>query len=170
MDYASPFVEAYTSEGEFMWRIKIGTNLKIADGAGDMVTAYDMDGDGFAEVMLVVSEEAVFPNGQQIKNSDGTVHNYNNSIGSAPQWIAIVNGQTGNLIDKIELARFNELQNTRTDKWKNINGRFVIVYLNGINPSLLYQYKSRLADGRFIGAVDAVSLKNGSLEIGRAHV
>ena len=163
VDYASPFVEAYTSEGEFMWRIKIGTNLKIADGAGDMVTAYDMDGDGFAEVMLVVSEGAVFPNGQQIKNSDGTVHNYNHSIGSAPQWIAIVNGQTGNLIDKIELARFTELQNTRTDKWKNINGRFVIAYLDGINPSLLYQYKSRLADGRFIGAIDAVSLKNGSL-------
>ena len=161
--YPSPFVEAYTSEGEFLCRIRIGTNLKIADGAGDMVTAYDMNGDGFAEVMLVVSEGATFPNGQQIKNADGTVHDYSNIPGSAPQWVAIVDGQTGNLIDTIGLAHFNEMQNTRTDKWKNINGRFIIAYLDGINPSLVYEYKSRLASGNFVGAFDAWRLIDGKL-------
>jgi len=168
-DYLSPFVEAYTSEGEFMWRIKIGTNLKIDDGANDGVTAYDMDGDGFAEVMILVSEGAVFPDGQVITHADGTVHNYNSAIGSCPQWVAIVNGQTGNLIDTVGLAHFTEMQNTRTDEWKNINGRFVIMYLDGIHPSLLYEYKSRLSSGAFIGAFDTWRLIDGQLVVQWSH-
>jgi autotransporter-associated beta strand protein len=162
-DYPSPFVEAYSSEGQFLWRIKIGTNNKICDGANDGVTAYDMDGDGKAEVMIAVSEGATFPNGQQIKNVDGTVHNYASSAGSAPIWVAIVNGQTGNLIDTVRLAHFDEMQNTRTDKWKTIGGRFVVSYLDGIHPSLLYEYKSRLASGAFIGAFDTWRLIGGQL-------
>jgi len=161
--YPSPFVEAYTSEGEFMWRVKIGTNLKIDDGADDGVTAYDMDGDGFAEVMILVSEGATFPNGQVITNADGTVHDYSSSVGSCPEWVAIVNGRTGNLIDTVSLTHFNEMQNTRTDQWKNINGRFVITYLDGIHPSLLYEYKSRLASGDFIGAFETWRLIDGKL-------
>ena len=168
-DYASPFVEAYTSEGAFLWRVKMGQNVKICDGHNDMVTAYDMDGDGFSEVLMAVSEGTTFPNGFVITDAEGVVHNYNSTAGSAPQWIAVVNGQTGNLIDTIGLAKADEIATERADKWKNIAGHFIIAHLNGITPSLIYQYKNRQVNGGFTGAYDAISLVGGQLVRNWSH-
>ncbi|MDR0811113.1 MAG: autotransporter-associated beta strand repeat-containing protein [Paludibacter sp.] len=149
-------IEAYTSEGELMWRIEIGGNVKnISNGHNDMVTVYDMDGDGKAEVLMCVSEGTTFANGEQILNGDGTVHNYDNVAGSAPQWVAIINGETGNLIHKVALPHFSQIATTRNDKWKDIGGHFIIAYLDGIRPSLVYQYKNRQNSGQFTGAYAA---------------
>lgn len=161
--YPYPKVEAYTSEGTFMWRIDMGPNIKICSGHNDMVTAYDMDGDGNAEVLMAVSEGTTFADGTVIKGTNGLVTDYRTMAGPAPQWIAIVNGQTGHLIDRIDLPFYSDLKNQRTDSWKEIAGHFIINYLDGIRPSLVYQYKNRAENGWFYGAHAAFSYRNGQL-------
>ena len=158
-----PYVEAYNHDGSFKWRIKMGANVITSAGHSDMVTVYDMNGDNKAEVLLAVSEGTTFPDGTVITGDDGKVTDYNSTRGSAPQWVAIVDGATGHLIDKIGLTHFDEINSDRTDKWKHISGHFVIAYLDGIRPSLVYQYKTRAATGHFHGAYEAWSYEGGKL-------
>lgn len=164
-NYPSPKVEAYTSKGEFLWRVDMGYNVKISEGHSDMVTAYDMDGDGKAEVLMVVSEGTTFADGKVVTAANGTVTDYRTRQGSSPRWISVVNGQTGVEIDRVDLPYFNDLLTTRSDDWKEITGHFIIAYLDGIRPSLIYQYKNRLANNNFQGAHAAWSFSNGSLHL-----
>jgi fibronectin-binding autotransporter adhesin len=161
--YPYPKVEAYSSEGVFLWRIDMGPNIKICSGHDDMVTAYDMDGDGKAEVLMAVSEGTTFADGTVIKGSNGQVTDYRTLAGPAPQWIAVVDGETGLLIDKVDLPFYAELRNQRTDNWKDIGGHFIINYLDGIRPSLVYMYKNRAENGWFYGAHAAFSYRNNKL-------
>lgn len=163
-EYASPKVEAYRSDGTFMWRIDMGMNIKICNGHNDMVTSFDMDGDGKAEVLMAVSEGTTFADGKMITGTNGQVTNYSVLPGSAPQWLSIVNGETGIEIDRVALPFFNDLATTRTDSWKEMGGHFVIAYLDGIRPSLIYHYRNRLANGNFQGAKTAWSFRNGKLQ------
>jgi autotransporter-associated beta strand protein len=164
-DYPSPKVEAYTSEGEFLWRIDMGYNVTICNGHDDMVTAYDMDGDGKAEVLMAVSEGTTFADGKVVTAANGTVTDYRSRPGSAPQWLSIVNGETGVEIDRIALPMQQDIATTRTDKWKDISGHFIIAYLDGIRPSLIYQYKNRQSNGAFTGCHAAFSFKNNQLNM-----
>lgn len=165
-DYVSPKVEAYTSEGKFLWRIDLGYNVKPCTGHNDMITAYDLDGDGKAEVLVAVSEGTTFFDGKKVTAGNGTVTDYRNRAGSAPQWISVVDGETGVELDRIALPLQNEIKTTNSDqKWKDISGHFIIAYLNGINPSLIYQYKNRQENGNFTGAHAAFSFSNKKLKI-----
>ena len=166
----TPKLEAYSHYGEFKWRVDVGDNVKIVSGHNDMVTAYDMDGDGKAEVLLAVSEGTTFADGNVIKGSNGQVTDYNNRAGSAPQWLSIIDGETGIEIDRAELPHFNQLTTTRTDDWKHMAGHFVVAYLDGINPYLIYQYKNRLSNGNFQGALAAWRFKDKKLELYWSHL
>jgi autotransporter-associated beta strand repeat len=157
------FIEAYKSDGTFKWRVNAGINVKTGAGQADMLTVYDLDGDGKAEVCMAVSEGTSFADGTVIKNADGTVHDYNSMVGSAPQWMAIVNGETGNLVDTISLSLFNQLKSDRTDSWKNMYGQCSVQYLDGIHPFLTYQYKSRKSTGGFLGATETWRFIGGKL-------
>ncbi len=168
-DYPSPKVEAYSSEGVFLWRIDMGPNVKICSGHNDMVTAYDMNGDGKAEVLMIVSEGTTFADGKTITGANGQVTNYRSLAGSAPQWLAVVDGQTGVELDRIDIPFFDEMSTTRTDTWKEMGGHFIIAYLDGINPSLIYEYKNRLANNNFQGAEAAWRFVNGKLALQWAH-
>jgi len=64
------FLEAYTKDGTFFWRMAMGPNRvyqysiepgssAISIGHGDNVTVYDMDGDGLAEVLIRTSNGVV---------------------------------------------------------------------------------------------------------------
>ncbi len=169
-DYPSPKVEAYSSEGVFLWRVDMGPNIKICSGQNDMVTAYDMNGDGKAEVLMIVGEGTTFADGKTITGANGQVTNYRSIAGSAPQWLSILDGQTGIELDRIDIPFFDELSTTRTDTWKEMGGHFIIAYLDGINPSLIYEYKNRLKDDSFQGAEAAWRFINGKLTLQWAYM
>ena len=159
-------VEAYTADGQFLWRLSVGPNITICSGHNDMVTVFDMDGDGRCEVMVAVSEGAVFADGTKVLNADGTVYDYTSSVGSAPQWVAVVDGRDGHFITKTELPHFNDIATQRSDsQWKNVGGHFIINYLDGIHPSLVYQYKNRQTSGLFTGAFAAWRLIDSQLVV-----
>lgn len=105
-------LDAYKSDGTFMWRIDLGPNTAISDGHNDGVTVYDLDGDGKAEVIM--------------KSGLGTVFYDNAMTVENKQFISVVNGQTG-----AELAR-TELTG---------GGHMAVAYLDGINPSVVFEYK-----------------------------
>jgi len=140
-------IEAYSSEGDFLWRINVGSNVYgISAGENDQITVFDMDGDGYAEVLFTSSEGTTFPDGTQIKNADGTVHDYSAAgTSTPPQWITIVDGRTGNLIHKIETPLFSSFYATNSFSVKSIMGQFIIQYVDGIHPSLVYVYKNNVA-------------------------
>jgi hypothetical protein len=156
----SKLIEAYSSEGDFLWRIYVGTNVHhMSGGHADMVTVYDMDGDGYAEMLFIASEGTTFPDGTQIKNKDGNIYDYSqNGMPTPPQYITIVDGRTGNLIDKMELPNFEAFASPNSFATKSISGHFVIHYQDGIRPSLIYHHKNNVQ-----GGICSVRFDNGKL-------
>jgi uncharacterized repeat protein (TIGR02543 family) len=52
---------------------------------------------------------------------------------------------------------------SRSDKWKNFAGHFIIAYLDGVRPSLVYQHKNRQPSGQMTGGYGAWHFANGRL-------
>lgn len=151
------FLEAYTNDGVFLWRMAMGPNSvdqyahepgssAISVGHGDNVTVYDMDGDGRAEVLVRTSNGVVFGDGAvQTAGANNTV-----------QFLSAVNGQTG-----AELSRAT-VPNPRIADGP-IAGHMGIAYLDGKRPSLIYSAKNREGSGDFHGAITAWDWRGGAL-------
>ena len=151
------FLEAYTNDGIFLWRMAMGPNSvnqysiepgssAISIGHGDNVTVYDMDGDGMAEVLIRTSNGVVFGNGAVV--SGGASDNI--------QFLSVVNGMTG-----AELARAT-VPNPRLADGP-MNGHMGILYLDGKRPSVLLAAKNRDANEDFHGAITAWDWRGGAL-------
>ncbi len=151
------FLEAYTNDGTFLWRMAMGPNSvnqysiepgssAISVGHGDNVTVYDMDGDGKAEVLIRTSNGVVFGNGSVV--AGGASDNV--------QFLSVVNGLTG-----AELARAT-VPNPRLADGP-MNGHMGILYLDGKRPSVLLAAKNRDASEDFHGTITAWDWRGGVL-------
>lgn len=151
------FLEAYTNDGVFLWRMAMGPNSiyqysiepgssAISIGHGDNVTVYDMDGDGKAEVLIRTSNGVVFGDGAVA--SGGATDNV--------QFLSVVNGMTG-----AELARAT-VPNPRLADGP-MNGHMGILYLDGKRPSVLLAAKNRDANEDFHGTITAWDWRGGAL-------
>ena len=89
------YIEAYLSDGTFLWRISLGKNSEnqyriepgsttIEVGHWDGVSVYDLDGDGKAEVYIRIANGVTFGDGDKFEYTDD-LH----------QWIAKLDGMTG---------------------------------------------------------------------------
>lgn len=94
------YIEAYLSDGTFLWSICLGPNsvnkyniepgaTTIDVGHWDGVNVFDLDEDGKAEVYIRIANGVTFGNGEKFEYEDDT-----------HQWIARIDGLTGALIDK----------------------------------------------------------------------
>jgi autotransporter-associated beta strand protein len=151
------FLEAYTNDGTFLWRMAMGPNSvyqysiepgssAISIGHGDNVTVYDMDGDGLAEVLVRTSNGVVFGNGAVV--SGGASDNV--------QFLSVVNGMTG-----AELARAT-VPNPRLGDGP-MNGHMGILYLDGKRPSVIWAAKNRDSSEAFHGTITAWDWRGGVL-------
>ncbi|NDW19123.1 T9SS C-terminal target domain-containing protein [Dysgonomonas sp. 216] len=165
VNYLTPYVEAYSHAGKFKWRISMGPNVKICNGHNDMVVAYDMDGDGKAEVLMKTSEGTTFADGTVITGANGQVKDYRKTNEVAPHYISIVNGNTGVEIDRIEMPNKDMFEKELYGDWnyKQLNGHFAIAYLDGINPSLVFEQTNRNKDKSFNYMITAWDYKDGRL-------
>ncbi|MBC8052219.1 MAG: autotransporter-associated beta strand repeat-containing protein [Sphingobacteriaceae bacterium] len=149
-------LEAYKRDGTFLWQMDCGPNsvnkYNISPGSstldighGDNFTVYDINNDGLAEVIVRTANGVKFSNGSTVVDPSND-----------KQFISVLNGMTG-----VEMARvpYNNPYLTRGP----MNGHMGIAYLDGINPSIVWEAKNRNADDSFNEMTTAWDWKNGAL-------
>ena len=151
------FLEAYKRDGTRLWSIDMGPSstgtYNISPGAAtismgmyDGVTVYDLNGDGKAEVVLKVADGVKFPNGTTFTNSD-----------TNKQFLAILNGQTGNMIANIAFPTDFYAQSGKYGTQLGIG------YLDGTTPSVIGWLRNRNADKSFNDIIVAWHLSGTTL-------
>lgn len=144
-------LEAYLNDGTYLWTVDMGYNSEnknnISPGAStidvgmwDGATVYDMDCDGYADVLLRVADGVVFGDGKKFS------HKY--------QAIAVIDGRTGKLKASADIP---------TD-YKNVGPMACMMevgYLNGKTPSVVCWMKNRNKDKTFNSLTVAFGYENG---------
>lgn len=136
-------IEAYRSDGTFLWSMDLGPNsidqnnieggsATVDVGHNDGVTVYDLDSDGRAEVAIRVANGVTF--------GDGTV--FDEGADDVEQSMAIVDGRTGALRASIPIP---------DDYIEDgpLYARLGIGYLDGRRPSLVGYLKNRIGRDGF---------------------
>lgn len=136
-------IEAYLSDGTFLWRKDLGWNIELGIWYSPMVV-YDFDGDGKAEVALKTA-----PTDEDFRDADGRVF-------EGPEYCSILDGITGEEVYKVDWPA----RNPRFGKYnRNNRNQMGMAYLDGKTPFLL------VARGTYrLMVVDAYQFKNKKLE------
>lgn len=152
-------LEAYRSDGTYLWTIDLGYNSEnknnITPGAStidvgmwDGATVYDMDCDGYADVLLRIADGVTF--------GDGTI--FQNSGDTTAQFIAVIDGRTGELKDYTPVP----------DDFKAIGTMACMMeigYLDGMNPSVICWMKNRNQDKTFNSMTAVFGYENGKFKL-----
>jgi len=102
-----PIIEAYKLNGEHMWTMNVGPNQLGAT----VIDVFDFNGDGKSEIVMRIGDAFVDGTGESVGDTDGDgMVNYRDSLYTdgclekGPEYIAIFEGETGKLIDKVPMA------------------------------------------------------------------
>lgn len=139
-------VEAYGSDGRFLWQRDLGWNIEQGIWYSPMVV-YDFDGDGRAEVVVKTA-----PLDKDYRNDTGRVL-------EGPEWCSVLEGSTGR-----EICRVDWVPRGQVRDWGDAVGNRAsrhmlgVAYLDGKTPSLLV-HRGTYTTMR----VDAYNLANQSL-------
>src|SRR5699024_3015839 len=91
-------IDAYTLEGERLWRIDLGRNIR--SGAHyTQFQVYDYDGDGRAEIAMKTADGTVDGQGRVIGDANADHRNDSGYVLSGPEFLTIFDGTTGAAID-----------------------------------------------------------------------
>ncbi|MBN1361695.1 MAG: hypothetical protein JW993_13950 [Sedimentisphaerales bacterium] len=116
--------------GEFLWRIDLGWNVDMGIWWTPMVVR-DLDGDNKAEVCVRTSdyaatEEDMLPSGRE------------GFLLDAPEYLAVYDGQTGALIDKVDWIELGKVQDWGDNTGNRASRHMMAVaYLDGKTPAIL---------------------------------
>ncbi len=162
-------LEAYTLQGDFLWRIDLGVNIREGAHYTPFIV-YDLNSDGYAEVAVRTAEGTIDGEGNKIgdENHDGKT-NYVNSTGrilEGPEFISIYDGRTGK-----ELARDYYIERGEVTDWGDAYGNrldrhlMAVAYLDGVHPSLIicrgYYNGRRSFEGKTV--IMALDYNNGQI-------
>jgi rhamnogalacturonan endolyase len=114
-------LEAYTLDGEFLWRHDMGWSIEEGTWYAPYVV-YDLDGDGKAEVYC--------------KGGEGDPREPAGHVKTGPEWLLKLDGRTGQVVKKIpwiprlpEIGEYNHF----------CRNMLAIAYLDGKKPHLIMQ-------------------------------
>ncbi|MDD4823275.1 MAG: autotransporter-associated beta strand repeat-containing protein, partial [Bacteroidales bacterium] len=164
-------IEGYTRQGVRLWTVDMGPNVSICDGQDDMVIAYDMDCDGKSEVVIKSSDGTRFwdkannnwgawllASSDGDTDHDGLINYATQNVKNPPQYITVIDGETGAEQSTIEMnyasitdgsdtyTRFNKSAYMGGADYSNLNGHMGIAYLDGKHPSVVMEYLVRTTD------------------------
>ncbi len=140
------YFEAYKLDGTFLWSIDVGPN--IMDDVEINIAAFDLDGDGKAEVFMRTSEGTIFGDGTKIGdiNKDGRTNyraGWSQYIFEGPEFLSLIDGETGKEIDRVDFIPRTFNGRSFEDIWGAADGGhrcskyfFGAPYLDGEKPSL----------------------------------
>ena len=151
-------LEAYRSNGDYMWTIDLGYNSEnknnispgpsaIDVGMWDGATVYDMDCDGYADVCLRIADGVTFGDGTKYQNSNTTA-----------QEIAVIDGRTGTLKASAPVPQDYIAQGAMPCMME-------IGYLDGVHPSVVCWMKNRNADKTFNTVTAAYGYESGTFKM-----
>jgi hypothetical protein len=136
-------IEAYTSNGTFLWELDLGPNSENQDnispgsatvdvGHWDGITVFDFDGDGGAEVAVRIANGVTFGDGEIFEDGDS----------DDAQFLAILDGRTGSLRASAPIP----------DDYISVGpmgARLAAGFLDGVTPHVVAFLKNRNEDKSF---------------------
>lgn len=136
-------LEAYLSDGTFLWRKDLGWNIELGIWYSPFVV-YDFNGDGKAEIAVKTA-----PHEPDYRDEDGRVFD-------GPEYCSVLDGMTGEEIDRVDWPA----RNPRFGRYnRNNRNQMGMAYLVGKTPALL------VARGTYrLMMVDAYQLNGNKLE------
>lgn len=138
------FLDAYKLDGRRLWRIDLGRNIR-AGAHYTQFMAYDLDGDGNAEIGCKIADGTVDGMGTVFGNASADYRvtvNTQKSFGrvlSGPEYYGIFSGKTGKLLTYIDYDPPRGQVSDWGDAYGNRVDRFLscVAYLDGSRPSLV---------------------------------
>ncbi|HZM75502.1 MAG TPA: carbohydrate-binding protein [Candidatus Limnocylindrales bacterium] len=153
------FVDAYRLNGQRMWRIDLGRNIR-AGAHYTQFQVYDYDGDGRAEVAMKTADATISGTGQVIGNASADFRNTSGYILSGPEFLTMFDGLNGSIRSTVNYNPPRGTVSSWGDSYGNRVDRFLAAtaYLDGQRPSLI------MTRGYYTRAVIAAwDFRNGSL-------
>nr|WP_324260106.1 rhamnogalacturonan lyase [Cellvibrio fontiphilus] len=131
------FIDAYTLEGEQLWRINLGKNIRAGAHYTQFI-AYDFDGDGRAEIAMKTADGTVDGRGTVIGDASADYRNSGGYILNGPEYLTMFDGLSGEALDTIAYVPQRGNVGSWGDTYGNRVDRFLagVAYLNGETPSL----------------------------------
>lgn len=143
-----PIFQAYTMEGELLWSINLGENIR--EGAHyTQFMVYDFNNDGKAEVVMKTADGSIDGKGNVIGDADANHVNEGGHVYKGPEYLTIFDGATGEAISTVKYlpARHPETENPTPQQMKEVWGddhynrseRYLacVAYLDGVHPSVV---------------------------------
>ncbi|WP_245989211.1 rhamnogalacturonan lyase [Pelobium manganitolerans] len=147
---ANQLLDAYTLDGQFLWRIDLGKNIR-SGAAYTQFLVYDFDGDGKAELICKTADGTKDGLGNVIGDAKKDWRNYDKSspfygkISEGPEYISVFSGLTGEVLatETYTPSRYplngwggiggnggNDSNASRADRFTAC-----VAYLDGLKPS-----------------------------------
>ncbi|WP_199039006.1 rhamnogalacturonan lyase family protein [Glycomyces salinus] len=132
------YIDAYTLSGELLWRIDLGVNIRAGAHYTSLI-AYDLDGDGEAEVALKTADGTVDGTGAVIGDAEADHRNDSGRILEGPEFLTVFDGQTGAALDTADYDPARGDICDWGDCYGNRGDRMMasVAYLDGSGPSLI---------------------------------
>jgi rhamnogalacturonan endolyase len=142
------YLDAYKLDGTRLWRIDLGINIRAGAHYTQFI-AYDLDGDGKAEIAMKTAPGTRDGLGNNVilsgddPNADYRDHDGSDGrIGyvlSGPEYLTIFNGQTGAAMATSNFLVARGSVSSWGDSYGNRVDRFLagVAYLDGVRPSLI---------------------------------
>ena len=132
------YVDCYELNGTLRWRIDLGKNIR-AGAHYTQIIAYDLNGDGKAEVAMKTADGTIAGDGTVIGNANADYRNSSGYILSGPEYLTLFDGRTGAILDNIDFTPARGTVSSWGDNYGNRVDRFLsgVAYLDGKTPSLI---------------------------------
>ncbi|RNL78124.1 T9SS C-terminal target domain-containing protein [Sinomicrobium pectinilyticum] len=132
------FLDAYTMDGEQLWRIDLGRNIR-AGAHYTQFMVFDLDSDGKAEVACKTADATVDGQGSVIGDPDADYRNSSGYILDGPEFLTVFNGETGAAMATTDYIPARGNVGDWGDTYGNRVDRFLagVAYLDGQRPSLV---------------------------------
>lgn len=132
------YLDAYKLNGKRLWRIDLGKNIR-AGAHYTQFMAYDLDGDGYAEVGCKIADGTVDGTGAVFGNASADYRSSNGYVLSGPEYYGVFSGKNGKLLTHINYDPPRGKVSDWGDSYGNRVDRFLscVAYLDGVHPSLV---------------------------------
>ncbi|MDG9719989.1 rhamnogalacturonan lyase [Streptomyces sp. DH24] len=132
-------IDAYTMDGERLWRIDLGRNIRSGAHYTQFMV-YDLDGDGRAEVVMKTADGTVDGKGETIGDADADHRNAQGYVLKGPEYLTVFDGRTGAARHTVDYTPPRGDLCAWGDCYGNRGDRFLagVAYLDGKTPSVVF--------------------------------